>query len=171
MTENALNGQGSGGGERGGAWSRGRAERSEASVRRRQRAAPYVSSQPANRKIPSVVQMLVFLWRSHYYECWCWVWSRRPPTVCYLSVSIVMVVVASTCFRPGASRCLRRGWRMRSACLRRLRRVKHRPNSQPTRTYMFLVRQVSLDIDLQMWPPINKQAKVINIICFYTISY
>lgn len=115
--------------------------------------------------------MLVFLWRSHYYECWCWVWSRRPPTVCYLSVSIVMVVVASTCFRPGASRCLRRGRRMRWACLRRLRRVKHRSNSQPTRTYMFLVRQVSLDIDQEMWPPITRQAKVIDTTCFHTVSH
>lgn len=43
-------------------------------------------TQPANRTISSVVQMLVFIWRSNYYECWWWWCSRRQPTVGFVCV-------------------------------------------------------------------------------------
>lgn len=43
-------------------------------------------TQPASQKIPSVVQMLVFIWRSYYCECCCWECWRQRPTVSVVSV-------------------------------------------------------------------------------------
>lgn len=72
------------------------------SVRHRQRAATVVSRSPPNRNISSVVQMLLFLWRSCYCKCWFWVWSRQRPMV-----SAYCVYVPHVPGHPG-SMCLRR---------------------------------------------------------------
>lgn len=121
MTENALNGHEGG--------ARGAGARPPAQCARGSGLRPPPLRSPLT-EIPSAVQMLVFLWRSYYYDCWWWVWSRRQPTV--RSWCVVVSTWSVAVFTAAG------------ACAVLVCFAGQPPNLRSLRIRTYLVRQVSL---------------------------